>query len=53
MFSSGPFSMVGLKGDFTLGETSLMLAIMNPTDNNNTTGGYALGSSVWICWSIL
>ena len=45
MFSSGPFSMVGLKGDFTLGETSLMLAIMNPTDvNNNTTGGYALGA---------
>ena len=45
MFSSGPFSMVGLKGDFTIGETSLMLAIMNPTDvNNNTTGGYALGA---------
>lgn len=45
MFSNGPFSMVGLKGDFTLGETSLMLAIMNPTDvNNNTTGGYALGA---------
>ena len=45
MFSSGPFSMVGLKGDFTLGQTSLMLAIMNPTDvNNNTTGGYALGA---------
>jgi len=45
MFSSGPFSMVGLKGVFTLGETSLMLAIMNPTDvNNNTTGGYALGA---------
>ena len=45
MFSSGPFSMVGLKGDFILGETSLMLAIMNPTDvNNNTTGGYALGA---------
>ena len=45
MFSSGPFSMVGLKGDFTLGETSLMLAIMNPTDvYNNTTGGYALGA---------
>ena len=47
MFSSGPFSMVGLKGDFTLGETSLMLAIMNPTDvNNNTTGGYALGAQL-------
>ena len=45
MFSSGPFSMVGLKGDFAIGETSLMLAIMNPTDvNNNTTGGYALGA---------
>lgn len=47
MFSNGPFSMVGLKGDFSLGETSLMLAVMNPTDvNNNTTGGYALGAQV-------
>ena len=47
MFSNGPFSMVGLKADFTLGETSLMLAVMNPTDvNNNTTGGYALGAQL-------
>tara|TARA_B100001093_G_scaffold485990_1_gene520889 strand:+ start:773 stop:1759 length:987 start_codon:yes stop_codon:yes gene_type:complete len=47
MFSSGPFSMVGLKADFSLGDTSLMLAFMNPTDiNNNTTGGYALGAQL-------
>ena len=39
LFSSGPFSMVGLKADFDLGDFSLMLALMNPTDvNNNTTG---------------
>ena len=48
MFSSGPFSMVGLKADFDLGsDFSLMLALMNPTDvNNNTTGGYALGAQL-------
>lgn len=48
MFSSGPFSMVGLKADFDLGsDFSLMLAVMNPTDvNNNTTGGYALGAQL-------
>ena len=48
MFSSGPFSMVGLKADFDLGsDFSLMLAFMNPTDvNNNTTGGYALGAQL-------
>lgn len=48
MFSSGPFSMVGLKADFDLGnDLSLMLAFMNPTDvNNNTTGGYALGAQL-------
>lgn len=48
LFSSGPFSMVGLKADFALGEDfSLMLAFMNPTDvNNNLTGGYALGAQL-------
>lgn len=47
MFSNGPFSMVGLKADFTLGDFGLMLAVMNPTDvNNNTTGGYALGAQL-------
>ncbi len=48
LFSSGPFSMVGLKADFALSEDfSLMLAFMNPTDvNNNLTGGYALGAQV-------
>jgi hypothetical protein len=48
LFSSGPFSMVGLKADFALGEDfSLMLAFMNPTDvNNNMTGGYALGAQL-------
>jgi hypothetical protein len=48
MFSSGPFSMVGLKVDFALSDDfSLMLAVMNPTDvNNNTTGGYSLGAQL-------
>ena len=48
LFSSGPFSMVGLKADFALSEDfSLMLAFMNPTDvNNNLTGGYALGAQL-------
>ena len=48
MFSSGPFSMVGLKADFSLSDDfSLMLAVMNPTDvNNNTSGGYSLGAQL-------
>lgn len=45
LFSSGPFSHVGLKADFALSDDfSLMAAIMNATDtNNNLTGDYALG----------
>ena len=48
MFSSGPFSMVGLKADFSLSDDfSLMLAVMNPTDvNNNISGGYSLGAQL-------
>ena len=48
LFSSGPFSHVGLKADFALSEDfSLMLAVMNPTDtNNNTTGDYGLGAQL-------
>jgi len=48
LFSSGPFSHVGLKADFALSDdASLMLAFMNPTDvNNNMTGGYALGAQL-------
>lgn len=48
MFSSGPFSMIGLKADFDLGnDFSLMLALMNATDKNtNDTGGYALGAQL-------
>lgn len=48
LFSNGPFSHVGLKADFALGEDfSLMLAVMNATDvNNNTTGDYALGAQL-------
>lgn len=48
LFSSGPFSHVGIKADFALSEDfSLMLAFMNPTDvNKNTTGGYALGTQL-------
>jgi len=48
LFSSGPFSHVGLKADFALSEDfSLMLAIMNPTDtNNNATGDYGFGAQL-------
>lgn len=46
LFSNGPFSHMGLKADFTLSEDfTLMLAITNPWDTNNTslTGEYAFG----------
>jgi hypothetical protein len=45
LFSSGPFSHVGVKADFTLSDDfSLMLAFMNVTDtNNNLTGAYSVG----------
>ena len=48
LFSSGPFSHVGLKADFALTEDfSLMLAFMNVTDvNNNTTGSYSGGAQL-------
>ncbi|MBJ6366771.1 outer membrane beta-barrel protein [Snuella sedimenti] len=48
LFSSGPFSHVGLKADFALSDdVSLMLAFMNPTDvNNNFTGDYGLGAQL-------
>ena len=46
MFSYGPFSHTGIKADITLSEkSSLMLAIMNPTDATefNPDGKYSLG----------
>ena len=48
LFSSGPFSHVGLKADFSLSDDfSLMLAAMNVTDeNSNLTGQYALGAQL-------
>lgn len=49
MFSYGPFSHAGLKVDFTLSEdTSLMLAVMNPTDATefNPNGNYAVGAQL-------
>lgn len=48
LFSSGPFSHVGLKADFSLSESvSLMLAFMNVTDvNNNLTGAYSAGAQL-------
>lgn len=50
LFSSGPFSHVGLKADFALSEnSSLMLALMNVTDvNNNLTGAYSLGAQLGV-----
>ena len=48
LFSSGPFSHIGLKADFALSDDfSLMLAVMNPTDvNNNLTGDYGFGAQL-------
>ncbi len=49
LFSSGPFSHVGLKADFALSDDfSLMLAVMNPWDTNNTstTGEYSFGAQL-------
>lgn len=49
LFSSGPFSHMGLKADFALSEDfSLMLAVTNPWDTNNAslTGEYAFGTQL-------
>ena len=49
LFSSGPFSHVGLKADFAFSDDlSLMLAVTNPWDTNDTsmTGEYALGAQL-------
>jgi putative OmpL-like beta-barrel porin-2 len=48
LFSSGPFSHVGVKADFSLSDDfSLMLAFMNVTDtNNNLTGAYSVGAQL-------
>lgn len=51
LFSNGPFSHMGIKADFTLGEdTSLMLAVTNPWDTNNvsTTGEYGFGAQLGV-----
>jgi hypothetical protein len=49
LFSSGPFSHMGLKADFALSDDfSLMLAITNPWDTNDISmsGEYALGAQL-------
>lgn len=49
LFSSGPFSHMGVKADFALSDDfSLMLAVTNPWDTNNTSlsGEYALGTQL-------
>jgi hypothetical protein len=48
MFSYGPFSHTGIKADIALGEISLMLAIMNPTDftDINIDDSYTFGGQV-------
>ncbi|RED45686.1 outer membrane beta-barrel protein [Seonamhaeicola aphaedonensis] len=51
LFSSGPFSHMGLKADFTLSDdVSLMLAITNPWDTNDISmsGEYALGAQLGV-----
>ncbi|WP_299777103.1 outer membrane beta-barrel protein [uncultured Formosa sp.] len=49
LFSSGPFSHMGLKADFALTDDfSLMLAVTNPWDTNDTSlsGEYAFGAQL-------
>lgn len=48
MFSYGPFSHSGLKADIALGDASLMLAVMNPTDftDFNPDGKYVFGAQL-------
>jgi hypothetical protein len=48
MFSYGPFSHTGIKADIALGEISLMLAIMNPTDYTeiNLDDSYTFGGQI-------
>ncbi|WP_147677197.1 outer membrane beta-barrel protein [Algibacter pacificus] len=48
LFSSGPFSHLGLKADFSLSDDfSLMLAIMNETDvYDNMSGDYSFGAQL-------
>jgi hypothetical protein len=49
LFSYGPFSHTGIKADIALSEnTSLMLAVLNPTDATefNPTGSYAFGAQL-------
>jgi hypothetical protein len=48
MFSYGPFSHTGIKADIALGEISLMLAVMNPTDYTeiNLDDSYTFGGQV-------
>ncbi|MEZ4971459.1 MAG: outer membrane beta-barrel protein [Flavobacteriaceae bacterium] len=49
LFSYGPFSHTGLRADFALSDDfSLMLAIMNPTDQTelNPTDKYAFGAQL-------
>ncbi len=51
LFSYGPFSHTGIKADFTLSEsTSLMIAVMNPTDATefNPNGSYAFGAQLGV-----
>jgi hypothetical protein len=49
LFSSGPFSHMGLKADFALSDDlSLMLAVTNPWDTNDISmsGEYAFGAQL-------
>lgn len=51
LFSSGPFSHMGLKADFALSDdVSLMLAITNPWDTNDVsmTGEYGFGAQLGV-----
>ncbi len=55
MFSYGPFSHSGLKADIALGDASLMLGVLNPTDftDFNPDGSYLAGAQLGVAGQYL
>ncbi|MFY0599650.1 MAG: porin [Cyclobacteriaceae bacterium] len=55
MFSYGPFSHSGVKADIAIGDASLMLGILNPTDftDFNPDGQYLLGAQLGVAGQYL
>lgn len=55
MFSYGPFSHSGIKADIAIGDASLMLGILNPTDftDFNPSNDYLLGAQLGVAGQYL